>query len=90
LAEKVSISELRNTVEYRKYISGQTALHDYLEEEIKLQQARADLLEKRVESILAVGQFEADIGLELDYLGLIDLPENNPAPAPGQSAGITP
>ncbi len=74
LAEQVSISELRIAVEYRKYLSGQTALHDYLEEEIKLQQARQSLLEKRVESILSINQFEADIGLDLDALNLIDLP----------------
>jgi len=69
---------LRNKVERRRMIMGELSLSEYLEEEIKLIQARLQLIQERVEFALSINQLEMDLGLELDQLGLLNFAELTP------------
>lgn len=76
--ESLAIQELRNKVERRRMIMGELSLSEYLEEEIKLIQARLQLIQERVEFALSINQLEMDLGLELDQLGLLNFAELTP------------
>ncbi len=76
--ESLAIRELRNQVERRRMIMGELSLSEYLEEEIKLIQARLQLIQERVDFALSINQLEMDLGLELDTLEMLNFAELKP------------
>ena len=76
--ESLAVQELRNKVERRRMIMGELSLSEYLEEEIKLIQARLQLIQERVDFALSINQLEIDLGLELDSLGMLNFAELKP------------
>ena len=74
---KLAILELRFKIEKIRFRNGESTLEKLFEEELKLIQARLDLIHRRVSHALAVNQLELQFGLELDSLQLMNFHEIN-------------
>ncbi|MBE7438192.1 MAG: TolC family protein [Spirochaetales bacterium] len=71
--EALAIREVRHLIDQRSLLNGELSVHRYFEEELKLIQARYDLLEGRIQLLLAINRLEIDLGLEVDHLQLVNL-----------------
>jgi len=79
LADEIAaIQERRHEIEKYRYSVGEISLHDYFQEELRLNENRLKLIQERVDYILNVNQLELEIGLELDQLQLTEVKEYLP------------
>ncbi len=74
LAERtLDVHGRRFQVDRLKYENGETALQDYLEQELRFVQAQLDAVRQRIDLALAANQLETALGLPLDSLGLVEI-----------------
>ena len=76
LAEEITVIQKRRVdIEKEKYLLGEISLHDYLREELNLNDSSLNLIRERADCILNINQLEMEMGIDLDSLHLYDIKE---------------
>ena len=73
--QSLAVRENRYLIELKKYETGETSLTDLLTEQVKLIQARQDLIRERVDFAISANQLEIELGLDIDSLALLKFSE---------------
>jgi len=76
--QNLAVREQRFKVQRARYYNGEISVTEYLEEELRLIEARLGLVQSRIELILAGNQIELGLGLPIDSLNLVQINELNP------------